>query len=163
MDAKRPDRLDDTAIAERRKTVASLYLNRVPMRQIAHHLKVSPATVCVDLKALRAEWREEHLADIEGVVVRELAELDAMEQRCVLMDAKSKTPEWMDRRLRVKERRARLLGLDAPAKQDITSGGQVLGQWSEVREVVMSALAAFPEARQAISAALILEESDDPE
>jgi len=36
----------------------------------------------------------------------------------------------IDRFLRIQERRAKLLGLDAPARQDITSGGEKIG-WKD--------------------------------
>lgn len=35
-------------------------------------------------------------------------------------------PEYLDRILKIMERRAKLLGLDAPSKQDITSAGEKL-------------------------------------
>lgn len=35
-------------------------------------------------------------------------------------------PEYTDRILRVMDRRAKLLGLDAPTRSDITSGGEVI-------------------------------------
>lgn len=35
-------------------------------------------------------------------------------------------PEITDRILRIMERRAKLLGLDAPVRSDVTSGGEVL-------------------------------------
>ncbi|HEV8177680.1 MAG TPA: hypothetical protein VGP44_08335 [Gemmatimonadales bacterium] len=164
-DVERPTRVDEVAIAKRRREVAALYLAHQTQTAIARLLNVGQSTISDDLAALKEEWRTESLADLQIVIEREANELDEMERRAAVADSKAKTPEWFDRRLKVKERRARLLGLDAPQRIDATSGGQVLGsEWQEVRQVMMSALLAFPEARAAVAERLLaLEERSDPE
>lgn len=159
-DVERPDRLDEVTILDRRRRVASLYLAHQTQTTIARTLSVSQTTVSEDLAALKEEWRRESLTDIAQVIEREAAELDEMERRAAIADAKWKTPEWFDRRLKVKERRARLLGLDQPQKADFTSGGQSLS--ADLLQTLLSALAPFPEARAHVAAQLVaLEVADE--
>lgn len=152
-DAARPDRVDETAIAERRRSVAALYLAHQTQTAIARRLSVAQSTVSEDLTALKEEWRRESLDDLSQIIEREAHELDEMERRAAMADAKCKTPEWFDRRLKCKERRARLLGLDQPQKADFTSGGQSLS--ADLLQVLMGALAPFPEARAHVAAQLV--------
>ncbi len=46
-----------------------------------------------------------------------------MERNCVLSYNKRRALGWATLRLRIKERKAKLLGLDAPAKQEISAPG----------------------------------------
>ena len=56
------------------------------------------------------------------VLTMELERLDSL-WRTVYPEAKRGNLGAVDRSLRIMERRARLLGLDAPSKTDVTSGG----------------------------------------
>lgn len=67
------------AVLKRRETVASLYLQGVPQFRIAAHLKVSQATVSLDLKALQAEWLAATVRDLDAAKARELAKWDRLE------------------------------------------------------------------------------------
>lgn len=161
-DASRPNRMDETVIADRRRQVAGLYLNRVNQAQIAAKLDVHPSTISDDLAALRAEWRAEHREDIDQIVTREAAELDAIEGQASTKFAQTGEVEWLNARLKVKARRAAMLGLDQPARIDATSAGQQIGA-GHVTEALLIALAPFPEAREAAAAALLaLEEPYEP-
>ena len=63
----------------------------------------------------------------------------------------------IDRVLKIMARRARLLGLDAPDRTDITSGGERLEssqEWALIRTALMEALSAWPDARAAVATAL---------
>lgn len=154
-DRPRPNRLDGATIADRRKKVAALYLRRQPMDAIAQQLDVSRSTVSLDLKALRQQWQEENREDIDAVITRELAELSEMERDVALRFHEMKESEWITARLRIKERRARLMGLDQPARIDATTGGMTLsGEWTEIRTILLGALLPYPEAREAASRAL---------
>lgn len=62
----------------------------------------------------------------------ELERLDKM-QRNLWTQTLQGSQGAVDRVLKIMERRAKLLGLDAPVKQDITSGGKTIS----VREVVV--------------------------
>lgn len=154
-DVSRPDRLDEFVIADRRKKVAALYLNRQTQAAIAQQLGCDRTTVGDDLKAMRTEWNEEHRADIDSIITREAAELDSIEGQAAQQFAQTKEVEWLALRLKTKERRARLLGLDQPSKTDWTSGGQRIGEeWTGLRTTILTVLEAFPEARLALAEAL---------
>lgn len=152
-DVVRPRRVDETAVSERRRKVAALYLRHHTQETIARQLGVNQATVSLDLKALREQWKAESVSDIGERVERESQELDEMEREAVLMFAQEKTPEWFDRRLKVKQRRAALLGLDAPQRAEIAGpGGGPIPMFSEVivelprpQEEPVSAIADTPE------------------
>lgn len=110
-----------TEIAERRRNVASLYLRHITQEEIAKSMGVSQVTISRDIKKLTEQWMKEANADITTRKARELAELDDMEKDAALEFNKSKRPDWWNARIKAKERRAKLLGLDAPTKQDINS------------------------------------------
>lgn len=105
-------------IEDRRRKVAQLYLRRQTQAEIARVLNVSQQTISDDIAELRKQWAAENVENLDQVKVREAAELDEMEAEAAVEFSKRKNWEWFDRRLKVKERRARLLGLDAPTKTD---------------------------------------------
>lgn len=59
----------------------------------------------------------------------ELARLDDM-LKAIAPHVAAGNLTAIDRALKIQERRARLVGLDAPMKQDVTSGGKPIG-WKE--------------------------------
>jgi hypothetical protein len=101
-------------IATRRKQVAALYLRRFTQQQIADQLGVDQKTVCTDIKAILAEYKRER----EDHIDREVAELEEMERDTALQFHGTKGREWISERRAIKERRAKMLGLDAPVKQE---------------------------------------------
>lgn len=105
-------------IEDRRRKVSQLYLRRQTQEAIAQALGVSQATISEDIAQLRKQWAQENVENLDQVKVREAAELDEMEADAAVEFSKRKNWEWFDRRLKCKERRARLLGLDAPTKTD---------------------------------------------
>jgi hypothetical protein len=70
----------DLALAKRRQEVASLYLQQRTMRQIAQQVGASHGTVCNDVNALEAHWRELAIEDIRSAKGRQLAKLRLMER-----------------------------------------------------------------------------------
>jgi predicted DNA-binding protein YlxM (UPF0122 family) len=121
-----------TEIADRRKKVASYYLNKMPMVDIAEKLGVHKMTISRDVKELNKVWAKEAQADISEHIARELAELERMELEAAAMYQHFKGNEkkgfplnsydankWFESRLKVKDRRAKLLGLDRPQKLDV--------------------------------------------
>jgi predicted transcriptional regulator len=105
-------------IAERRKKVSELYLQHQTQASIARLLGVHQTTISDDLIAIRAQWKEEGLFNFDEVKQREAAELDVMEAAAAVEFSKRKNWEWFDRRLKCKERRAKLLGLDEPTRTE---------------------------------------------
>ena len=110
------------AIEERRRKVTGLYLGRVSKTRIAQALAVERHTIAADIRWLEEQWRKELLGDPVAVRAQELAELDDMERETAQHQGDLK---WMDRRIKLKERRAKMLGLDAPQKQETAVKGPV--------------------------------------
>jgi len=108
------------AVSKRRVTVAKLWTRRLTQEEIAAAVGVDQSTVSRDLKALVTAWRKEALGDVTATRARELADLDSMEREAAVAASAKVSPQELARllevRLRVKERRARLLGLDAPQR-----------------------------------------------
>lgn len=118
-------------VSKRRATVAKLWTRRLTQEEIAAAVGVDQSTVSRDVKALVAVWRKEALGDVTATRARELADLDAMEREAAVAASAKVSPQELARllevRLRVKDRRARLLGLDAPQRQEVTGkeGGAI--------------------------------------
>lgn len=118
-----PNAEKSAEMADRRKKVASLYLNKVAPEDIAISLGVDRSTVTRDTIFLRKKWREEAQEDIACHMSRELAELERMELEVASQYQTAKKAgkelfavKWMDTRLKIKDRRAKYLGLDQPDK-----------------------------------------------
>jgi hypothetical protein len=111
-DAARPDRLDDISVDDRRRQVAGLYLARRTQVEIARALKISQSTVSTDLAAIRKQWQKEALTDVEAAILREAAELDAIEAQAAAEFSKTKELGWLLARLKCKAQRSALLGLN---------------------------------------------------
>ena len=107
-------------VQQRRATVAQLFMARVSQREIAKQLDESDAVISNDVKILQAAWQRAMIDDPVKERLRELAEIDDMERYAALQLVQTRDGIWWDRRLRAKERRARMLGLDAPIKVDKT-------------------------------------------
>jgi transposase-like protein len=108
---------------ERQRKVAALYLRRVSQSEIAKQLGVNQATISRDLQVLYKLWRAEAASMIDEHQARELAELDQMEQDAAIQYSQTKRRDWLDTRLKIKERRAKLLGLDINKVQHTGEGG----------------------------------------
>lgn len=118
--------------AIRRQKVASLLTRnaRITQQQILDKLTeegfVNPqtdspwgiGTINRDVQAIREEARERLELDAAEWIARELETLEELQ-----MDAWS--AKELDTVLRILKRRAKLLGLDAPARQEIDHSGQV--------------------------------------
>jgi hypothetical protein len=67
-------------ILDRRRRVVALYLQGKSQAEIARELGVAISTVCKDLHAIQAEWRESTLTDFNAARAKELAAIDALER-----------------------------------------------------------------------------------
>lgn len=101
------------AAEARRTEVAELLRARSSQRQIARALGVGLGTAARDTAAVRAEWRAQRLATMDELVAEELARLDRAEAVVWPLVLAGALPA-VDRLLAIQERRARLLGLNAP-------------------------------------------------
>jgi hypothetical protein len=142
---------------ERRRKVAALYLRHVDQEDIARQLGVDQSTVSRDVAALRSDWRSAAGSDTAEHIAVEVAELDLMERDAALEFSKTHDPRWMTVRLSIKDRRAALLGLDAPKRTELTgrNGGpiDIAGhpEWVMLRTVILETLTSFPEAHAALA------------
>lgn len=145
-----------TAIEARRLRVVNRYIAGETMREIAKLEEVSPATVCSDVAAVRKQWRVAMNHNLEEWKERELARIDMVESHATesfersLAETKksvaerteadgevtSKTrmekqdqagdPRFLRIMLDCVSERCRILGLYAPKRTDLTSGGQII-------------------------------------
>ena len=97
-----------------------MLLGHATQDAIARQLNVTRKTIGADVKALREIWRQELVRDPVEVLARELAELNDMERDCVQSFTVTGDAAWLRERRLIKERKAKLLGLDAPARQEHT-------------------------------------------
>lgn len=102
------------AILKRRLWVSRLRARKLTEPQIVQALAaledpivVSLATVCDDIKMLRAEWAEKTRWTTEQWITEELADLDQIE-------ASAWSENKLDLVLRTKEHRSKMLGLIKP-------------------------------------------------
>lgn len=101
-------------IAYRRKLVGSLYLAHVNQDEIARRLKVDQSTVSRDIAFLKKLWTAEAVGDIQDFVIRELAELNEMENQAAIEFGQKdgKSPRWITARLQIKQMKYLLLGFN---------------------------------------------------
>lgn len=90
---------------------------------IAETIGCSQPTVSRDINYLLDVWTKESKEDIDRLRARELEELNQMELDAAKSYLKSKqnekaqeTIKWAELRLQIKDRRAKLLGIDKPTK-----------------------------------------------
>jgi DNA-binding transcriptional regulator LsrR (DeoR family) len=139
-----------TNIADRRLKVSEMYLRGMFQTQIAEELGVNQATISRDLEALRKDWRTNSVDNFDQRVQIELAKTDQLELeywkawKRSLRNAEtviasigpqgptstrktvgqSGNPAFLEGVLKCIQKRCDLLGLDAPKKTDLTSGGE---------------------------------------
>lgn len=114
---------EELKLEQRRREVGRLYRLRYTCREVAAKLGISPATVVRDLEWLRAEWRAERLRNTDEIVAEELAKLNELEAglwQQATFGGKGQTFA-VEQVLSIMERRARLLGLDAPTTINVTA------------------------------------------
>ncbi len=110
-------------ITERRRAVAALRLKGVRKQaEVAVLLGVSVGTINADFKALDADFQERAAADIRVEKGIDLARIEAMIASLWdrALDPACKSQTWLiDRVLSLLQHKAKLLGLEAPAKIDV--------------------------------------------
>lgn len=131
-----------------RETIARLRLRNRTLVQIATETGLSLATVKRELRILQAEWQEAAREDIAAVKARELQKLDHLEAEALAEWERSKAdavkrvvetggregkkskleragqcgdPRYLNVLLGIHERRAKLLGTEAPTKVAATN------------------------------------------
>ena len=108
----------ELALEKRRAIVASNLLAGLNYRDMAVALNVSLGTIAHDVGIILARWREEQVRTIGDITEIELRRLDTM-LNAVWGDAKAGKLGHIDRVIRIDERRARILGTDAPTEANV--------------------------------------------
>jgi hypothetical protein len=112
--------------------VESLALSGVPQYAIAEQIGVSRQTILRDLKTLEKRWKDSAVRDLDAAKGKELAKLDNMEAEAWRSFRRSRAGgaagdsrflgdvQWCI------DRRCKLLGIDAPVKQELSGGIRIL-------------------------------------
>lgn len=113
-------------VAEREKIAMQMRLGGATYEQIAKKLDVSTAAAYKIISRVIKRNRDAADESCEQVKEVELARLDVLTQRMMqeIIDKKGDAMAATDRVLRIMQRRAALLGLDAATKTDVTSNGE---------------------------------------
>ena len=143
---------------ERRRNVARLMVNHATMAEMESQLGMSHSTLANDMRWVRAQWQKDFEADMEQLKAREFAELADMERTCVREFVQSHEGNWIDRRLKVKERKSKMMGLDSPQKNEHSGPA---GSPIAIEGMDMASLMANPEARLLLEKLNVLLESVD--
>ncbi len=104
-------------VERRREQVAELVLAGYSYRQIGPMVGVSHAMVGKDVAAIREQWQARASEAYEQHVAEAMAALDLAQGRIVEAIADGDLAQ-ADRLVKLLDRRARLLGLDAPARSE---------------------------------------------
>ena len=140
-------------IEDNRRDSTRLYLRGKTQSEIAELLGISRSMVAYDLKAIQEQWRENTVRDLDADKARELAKTDeleriywaawesSLEQRETTATARTEAgdsirttapmkresqggnPVYLQGVMGCMQRRAKLLGLDAPTKQEHAGTG----------------------------------------
>jgi hypothetical protein len=141
MSVRRPKSVAQIVTMEERRTEVAKLLCEEHMRPgaIARLLDVDPSTITRDIRAIRKEWKRERIDNVDEVRMREIAELDEMERICMERLRGCTAPwqgaRWMEERRKIKERRAKLMGLDAP-DMHVNFGAQVTLKRGDCKEII---------------------------
>ena len=125
----------------RRKTVAANLLAGLSYREIADAMGVSVASICRDANLILDRMKEEQITALVKARTIDARRLDRT-LNAIWPDVQKGDLPTIDRFLRLMERRARLLGLDAPTRTELT------GENGEAMEINVTADAAEALARR---------------
>ena len=109
------------AMLERRSLVVQLYIRRQDAPTI-HRALAQRGIVCDqktiyrDIKAIEKGWRDEFITDLVEIKAKELAAIEEAERECWLKYQTTQQRFWLSELRQWKERKAKMLGLDAPTK-----------------------------------------------
>jgi len=133
--------------------ISSLYLQGITQAEIGQRIGVSQQQISYDLKVLRKRWLQSSIVNIDEAKARELARVDHLEREYWEAWEKSKNPvktiasKKVDGQQTEKtiqgetgtgdprylsgvqwciNKRCEVLGLDAPSRTDVTSGGKAI-------------------------------------
>ena len=118
-----------TATAERKNRALQRRIGGLTFQAIADELNVTRQAAHALVKSALAELNEKTAESAEELRRLELERLDTM-RAAVWGGVLKGDLQSVDRALKISARLSALAGLDAPAKQDITSGGEKITEIS---------------------------------
>ena len=104
----------------RRKQVAANLLAGLTYRQMAGALGVGIGTIARDVKIIMGRWAREHVESVKQLME---ARFDRA-LNAIWDDVRDGNIAAINTMLKIEEQRAKLGGLNAPVKADVTSGGE---------------------------------------
>lgn len=105
---------------ERKKKAWFLWLGGMSFREIGKELGVSHAQIEKDIKKIKTEWEKQNESEISEIAKKELIKLEQWESRITVThnktgtdkDTRQKVIQEINAKMRIQQRRLRLLGLD---------------------------------------------------
>jgi hypothetical protein len=131
-----------------------MLLGRYPAHRIAKVLRVNRNTISADIRAIREDWKSHRSDAYEQYSAEEIPKLDALEQ-AVWAKAMAGDNRAIDRVLAIMQRRAALIGLDAPEKSriEVITRDQLLAEIEKVnREIAALEAKGVPANLEALEA-----------
>ena len=109
----------EVAATKRRAEVAKLILRGYTYGEMAKLFDVSKTTIAKDVKGILAMWVEEMKPEQRtDWIIKEMSKLDRME-RGIAEKSENGDGNSIDRRLKIMDRRAKMLGIDAPQRLQV--------------------------------------------
>lgn len=143
-----------TMIAEdRRNRAVEMRKEGLSYRAIADALDTTPSNIHKAIMKSLVLIREQTNEGAEEMRTLELERLDTLFERAykAVLDGDIRA---IDQAIKIMDRRARLAGLDAATRQEITGNLTTSHEWIELRTVIVKTLSGFPEAQRAVLAAI---------
>lgn len=103
---------------ERRTQVAAMLVAHVSVREMARLTGASKSTIDRDVQVIRRWWRQQAAQSYSLRVAEELGKLDELE-KAVMPKARAGDVKAIEQAIRLMERRARVLGIDAPVRSRV--------------------------------------------
>lgn len=103
-----------------------LYIRGKTQQEIADRVGVSREQIAYDIADIKKRWRESEIQDFNEAVVEQLRRLDELEQahwaawERSFESSKSGEPAYLSGAIRCGEQRAKILGLYAPERKEVS-------------------------------------------
>lgn len=144
---------------KKREIALNLRISGFSYRAIAQKMGVRESTVYKWIKKEMTRTQTGLAENAEIIRGLEVERLEIMFEKA-FSAAMEGDLAAIDKALRVMERRSKLLGLDAAVRTEITGALLVSQEWIELRTVIVQTLSQYPDAQQAVLAAITQMEND---
>jgi predicted helicase len=108
-----------------------MHVARYTVAQISKELGNAISTIRKDIDAIESEWRASMLTSMQAHQMRELASLDQLESEVMGEWEKTKSMQCIQTALKIKEQRAKILGLYQPFIHVHTTLDKAIGEMSD--------------------------------